>query len=147
MLKTICLILTQRLFLAVILAWGLAQGVKVMLSIVKEKKVKWHRFLEPGGMPSSHAAVAMALLVGVGIKEGVETTIFMVALIFASVTVYEAIGVRREVGEQAKLLNEILRNLPPQHLLSYRPREQLGHRPVEVLIGGIIGLFAALLLV
>jgi len=146
MLKAICLIFFQRLFLAVLLAWCLAQGLKLIISVIEERKVKWRRFLEPGGMPSSHAAVVVALLVGVGIKEGIGTTIFIITLVFASVTIYEAIGVRREVGEQAKLLNEIFQNLPSQRLLSYRLKEQLGHKPVEALIGGIIGLFAALLL-
>jgi hypothetical protein len=96
-------------------------------------------------MPSSHAAVVMALLTGVGIKEGIESTLFLVTLIFASVTIYEAIGVRREVGEQAKLLNKMLQPSSPQHPLSYKLKEQLGHRPIEVSIGGIIGLLMGFL--
>jgi len=142
-LRILYIIISQRLFLAVVSAWCLTQGIKVMLSIIIEKKLKWQRFIEPGGMPSSHAAVVMALLTGVGIKEGIESTIFLVTLIFASVTIYEAIGVRREVGEQAKLLNKILRPSSPER--SHQLKEQLGHRPIEVSIGGIIGLLMGFL--
>ena len=133
------------MFLAVLSAWCLAQGIKVGISIIMEKKLRWQRFVEPGGMPSSHAAIVAALLTGVGIKEGVESTIFLVTLIFALVTVYEAIGVRREVGEQAKLLNKIVQPSSPQHPLSYELKEQLGHKPIEVLIGGIIGIILSFL--
>ncbi|MCD6471669.1 divergent PAP2 family protein [Candidatus Aerophobetes bacterium] len=145
MIKVIYLFLKQRILLAIICAYVIAQGIKIIIPIIKERKIKLHRFIEPGGMPSSHSAVAMALLTGVGIKEGIRSTFFIITLIFALVTIYEAIGVRRAVGEQAELLNEILSHLSYKKSIKPRLKEKLGHTPLEVITGGIIGCIIALL--
>jgi len=145
MVKVIYLFLKQRILLAIICAYVIAQGIKIIIPIIKERKIKLHRFIEPGGMPSSHSAVAMALLTGVGIKEGIRSTFFIITLIFALVTIYEAIGVRRAVGEQAELLNEILSHLSYKKSIKPRLKEKLGHTPLEVITGGIIGCIIALL--
>jgi len=123
----------------------IAQGIKVIVSASSEKRINLRRFIEPGGMPSSHAAVVVALLTGVGAKEGMESTIFIVTLVLALVTIYEAIGVRRETGRQAELLNELQSHLSPRSPMKYKLTEQLGHNPIEVLMGGILGFFIALL--
>ncbi|MCK4419302.1 divergent PAP2 family protein [Candidatus Aerophobetes bacterium] len=143
--KTLYFILTHPLLLIVFWAWVIAQGIKVIVSAGSEKKIKLRRFIEPGGMPSSHAAVVVALLTGVGVKEGMGSTIFIVTLVLALVTIYEAIGVRRETGRQAELLNELSRHLSPRSPMKYKLTEQLGHNPIEVLVGGILGFFIALL--
>ncbi len=143
--KTLYFILTHPLFLIVFWAWVIAQGIKVIVSAGSEKKINLRRFIEPGGMPSSHAAVVVALLTGVGVKEGMGSTIFIVTLVLALVTIYEAIGVRRETGRQAELLNELSRHLSPRSPVKYKLTEQLGHNPIEVLVGGILGFFIALL--
>jgi len=145
MIKVIHLFLKQKILLAIICAYVIAQGIKIIIPIIKERKIKLHRFIEPGGMPSSHSAVAMALLTGVGIKEGIRSTFFIITLIFALVTIYEAIGVRRAVGEQAELLNEILSHLSYKKSIKPRLKEKLGHTPLEVITGGIIGCIIALL--
>jgi len=145
MIKILYLFVRQRLLLAVICAWIVAQGIKVIIPIIKERKIKLHRFIEPGGMPSSHAAVVIALLAGVGIKEGIRSTFFIITLIFALVTMYEAIGVRRAVGEQAELLNEIFSHLSYKKSIKPRLKEKLGHTPLEVITGGIIGCIIAML--
>ena len=145
MIKILYLFLIQRLLLAIICAWVLAQGIKIIIPIIKERKIKLHRFMEPGGMPSSHAAVVIALLTGIGIKEGIMSTFFIITLIFALVTMYEAIGVRRAVGEQAELLNEILSYLSYKKFIKTKLKEKLGHTPMEVITGGIIGCIIALL--
>lgn len=143
--KTLYFILTHPLLLIVFGAWTIAQGIKVIVSAGSEKKIKLRRFIEPGGMPSSHAAVVVALLTGVGVKEGMGSTIFIVTLVLALVTIYEAIGVRRETGRQAELLNELSRHLSPRSPVKYKLTERLGHNPIEVLMGGILGFFIALL--
>ena len=143
--KTLYFILTHPLLLSVFGAWTIAQGIKVIVSAGSEKKIKLRRFIEPGGMPSSHAAVVVALLTGVGVKEGMGSTIFIVTLVLALVTIYEAIGVRRETGRQAELLNELSRHLSPRSPVKYKLTERLGHNPIEVLMGGILGFFIALL--
>jgi len=145
--KTLYFILTHPLLSIVFWAWVIAQGIKVIVSAGSEKRIKLRRFIEPGGMPSSHAAVVVALLTGVGVKEGMGSTIFIVTLVLALVTIYEAIGVRRETGRQAELLNELSRHLSPRSPMKYKLTERLGHNPIEVLMGGILGFFIALLFI
>lgn len=145
--KTLYFILTHPLLLTVFWAWIIAQAIKVIVSTGSEKRIRLRRFIEPGGMPSSHAAAVVALLTGVGIKEGIGSTIFIVTLVLALVTIYEAIGVRRETGRQAKFINELQAHLAPCSSVKQKLTEQLGHSPVEVLVGGILGFFIALLFI
>jgi len=146
-------LLSSKLLWSVVSAWLLAQGLKIAFNFFEEKKLNLHRFVEPGGMPSSHAAMVIALLVGVGIKEGIPSTIFIVTLIFALAIIYEAIGVRRAVGEQAEVLNQIIEreNLHQKEKIKSQNKEKgkylketLGHSPLEVIVGSIIGLIMAL---
>lgn len=130
--------LTSRLIWAVASAWFLTQGVKVVVTFFQESKWRWRRFIEPGGMPSSHAAMVIALLTGVGIKEGILSTLFAVTLIFSLAIIYEAIGVRKKVEQQARILNQIIGRLS-QNEVKKDFRETLGHKPLDVVIGSIIG--------
>ena len=136
---------TNRLFLSVICAWVLAQGIKVVIPWVKRKQPQWHRFIEPGGMPSSHAAVVIALLTGVGILKGIHSTIFIVTLIFSLAIIYEAVGVRKEVEQQAEVLSLLIEKLPSKSNFKINLKKSLGHRPVEVIAGGIVGFAIALI--
>ncbi len=136
---------TDRLFLAVICAWVLTQGIKIIIPLFKGEKLKWHRFVEPGGMPSSHSAAVIALLTGVGIVKGGHSTIFIVTLIFSLAIIYEAVGVRKEVEQQAEVLSLLIEKLPSKSKLKINLRKSLGHRPIEVIAGGIIGLVIALI--
>jgi hypothetical protein len=129
---------TSRLIWAVASAWFLTQGVKVVVTFFQESKWRWHRFIEPGGMPSSHAAMVIALLTGVGIKEGILSTLFAVTLIFSLAIIYEAIGVRKKVEQQAQILNQIIGRLS-QNEVKKDFRETLGHKPLDVVVGSIIG--------
>lgn len=148
----ITLFLSSRLLWSVASAWFLAQGLKIIFSFLKENKLNLLRFIEPGGMPSSHAAMVTALLIGVGIKEGVSSTIFIVTLIFSLAIIYEAIGVRRAVGEQAEILNQLIKKAAYKKEVKLREKEEekylketIGHRPLEALIGSIIGLIMSLI--
>jgi len=145
MTETIYYFITHPLLLSVFWAWIAAQTIKVIVSSVNEKKINLHRFVEPGGMPSSHAAAVVALLTGVGIREGVASTIFIVTLVLALITIYEAIGVRRQSGRQAELINELFRYLARRRAVKHQLIEQLGHNPLEALIGCILGFFMGLL--
>ncbi|MCD6318290.1 divergent PAP2 family protein [Candidatus Aerophobetes bacterium] len=136
---------TNRLCLAVICAWVLAQGIKVIISLAKRGKPQWHRFVEPGGMPSSHAAVVIALLTGVGILRGIHSTIFIVTLIFSLAIIYEAVGVRKEVEQQAEILSSLIEKLPSKNKFKINLKKSLGHRPIDVAVGGIVGLIIALI--
>ena len=143
--RTLYLIITHPLLLSVFWAWVAAQAIKVVLSSATERKIKLHRFIEPGGMPSSHAAAVVALLTGVGIKEEIGSTLFIVTLVLTLITIYEAIGVRRQAGRQAQLLNDLIRYLGPRYPVKHELIEQLGHNPIEVLVGAVLGFFMALL--
>lgn len=145
MTKTIYYFITHPLLLSVFWAWIAAQAIKVIIFSITEKRMSFHRFVEPGGMPSSHAAAVVALLTGVGIREGIDSTLFIVTLVLALITIYEAIGVRRQSGRQAELLNELVPHLSPGYHIKHELIEQLGHSPLEVLIGGVLGFFMALL--
>lgn len=119
----------------------LVQMSKVLTFLAREKKINVRRFVETGGMPSSHAASVMSLSTCVGLREGFESVLFAVSLYFSLIVMYDAAGLRRAAGRQASLLNRILNEhiqLPgaPHHQL----RELLGHTPFEVLVGALIGI-------
>jgi hypothetical protein len=118
----------------------LVQLSKVLTFILLEKKINVRRFVETGGMPSSHAASVMALTTCVGLREGIHSVLFEVVLFFSLVVMYDAAGLRRAAGRQATLLNRILHeHLELQGPPAERLRELLGHTPIEVLVGAIIG--------
>lgn len=139
------LLFTSKLLWSVVSAWALTQALKIVVNFFQEKKIKWHRFIEPGGMPSSHAAMVIALLSGVGIKEGISSNIFIVTLIFSLAIIYEAIGVRKEVGQQAQMINYIIKKLSLEKKVKKKFRERLGHEPLEVVVGSFIGLLTTIL--
>ena len=135
---------SQPLFHA--LACGfLVQLSKVLTFLVREKRINVRRFVETGGMPSSHAASVCALSTCVGLREGTGSVLFDVTLFFSLIVMYDAAGLRRAAGRQASLLNRILYEhiqLPgPPH---ERLRELLGHTPLEVLVGAAIGVLFSL---
>ncbi|HSQ59081.1 MAG TPA: divergent PAP2 family protein [Acidobacteriota bacterium] len=118
----------------------LVQITKVLTFLVREKKINIRRFVETGGMPSSHAASVMALSTCVGLREGFGSVFFAISLYFSLIVMYDAAGLRRAAGRQASLLNRILVEHiqlpgPPHQQL----RELLGHTPFEVLVGAVIG--------
>jgi acid phosphatase family membrane protein YuiD len=118
----------------------LVQISKVLTFLIREKKINDRRFVETGGMPSSHAASVMAMSTCVGLREGFGSVLFAVSIYFSLIVMYDAAGLRRAAGRQATLLNRILvehiqlPGAPHQQL-----RELLGHTPFEVLVGAIIG--------
>ena len=124
-----------------LLAGFLVQLSKVLTFLVREKKINFRRFVETGGMPSSHAASVSALSACVALREGVDSVLFNVVVFFSLIVMYDAAGLRRAAGRQATLLNRILYEhiqLPgPPH---DRLRELLGHTPLEVLVGAVIGI-------
>jgi uncharacterized protein len=123
----------------------LVQISKVLTFLVREKKINVRRIVETGGMPSSHSASVCALTTCVGLREGTGSVLFGVVLYFSLIVMYDAAGLRRAAGRQATLLNRILHEhiqLPgPPH---ERLRELLGHTPIEVLVGAIIGVLFSL---
>jgi acid phosphatase family membrane protein YuiD len=133
---------------AAFLSFALAQSLKVFTTWYKEKRLDWKRLLGPGGMPSSHSATVMALMVAVGLREGAGSPSFAIAAVLAAVVMYDATGVRFQAGRQAEVLNQIVYELPPEHPLSdSRPlRDLLGHTPPQVAAGALLGVVMAYML-
>ncbi|CAL1354135.1 unnamed protein product [Linum trigynum] len=130
------------------LALAIAQFLKPFTVWFKERRWDSRRMLGSGGMPSSHSATVTALAVAIALEEGTGAPIFAVALVLACVVMYDATGVRLHAGRQAELLNQIVCELPPEHPVSNcRPlRDSLGHTPIQVLAGSVLGLGVAFLL-
>ena len=128
-----------------VIAWFVAQTIKVVIESIKEKKFKFSRFIGNGGMPSGHAAVVSSLAVVTLMDYGVESTQFGMVTVFALIILADAIGVRYETGKQAKAINEIIEDLNENEIeVEIRQlKEQVGHRPVEVLAGTILGIAIA----
>lgn len=125
-----------------LLLWFFIQIFKVIYDLITTKKFNFKRILGAGGMPSSHSAVVVGLATLIGKYEGVNTPIFAVALIFSFIVMYDAAGVRRAAGKQAKLLNQIVETPGLSGLqVSEKLVEVLGHTPIQVLVGVLIGLF------
>jgi len=127
------------------LATSLAQIFKVIVEYWVTRSWKKALIVSPGGMPSSHSALTVALMVSVGIYEGIDTALFAISACLALVVMYDAAGVRRAAGEQAKAINLLFDKLEDRGLkLDKRLKELLGHRPIEVFAGALLGLTVAL---
>ncbi|GAA5336470.1 MULTISPECIES: divergent PAP2 family protein [Thermus] len=141
-------LLYNQVFWTAILANFLAQTLKLFLYYLLEGRFQWERFLETGGMPSSHSATVSALAVAVGLEEGFGSSLFAVAAVFALIVMYDATGIRRAAGLHAQLLNQLVQEL--QKVLEKGPapeplKELLGHTYLEVLVGALLGALVAFL--
>lgn len=130
------------------LGWVVAQFLKTVIDMALNRSFTPERLVGSGGMPSSHSATVCALVVSTGLRYGVSTYEFAVSFVLASVVMYDAIGVRRETGKQAKLLNMIMdQNLLKldNHQIQERLKELVGHTPLQVFAGAVLGIGIALL--
>ncbi|KAJ3678132.1 hypothetical protein LUZ60_001935 [Juncus effusus] len=131
--------------ISAVLAFAIAQTTKFLITWYKENRWDPKRLVGSGGMPSSHSSTVTALAMAVGFNEGFGSSFFALALILASVVMYDAFGVRLHAGKQAEVLNQIVCELPIDHpLADSRPlRELLGHTPNEVFAGAALGISVA----
>ena len=130
-----------------LLLWFGIQLFKLLYDLVKTKKFNFKRILGAGGMPSSHSAVVTSIATLIGKYEGVDTAIFALAFVVAFVVMYDACGVRRAAGKQAALLNKLVETPGLTGVqVSERLVEVLGHTPVQVLVGALIGIVAGLII-
>lgn len=126
--------------------WFGIQLFKFIYDLVKSKKFNFKRLMQAGGMPSSHSGVVISLTTMIGKNVGINSPLFAVALIFSFIVMYDAAGVRRAAGKQAKLLNKIVETPGLTSLQgSERLVEVLGHTPVQVIVGAAIGVIVGLL--
>ncbi|KAF5758828.1 hypothetical protein HanRHA438_Chr16g0746371 [Helianthus annuus] len=134
--------------LSAFLAFAIAQFLKVITTWYKEKKWDPKKIVGSGGMPSSHSSTVVALAVSIGLHDGVESSSFAIAVVMAFIVMYDASGVRLHAGRQAEVLNQIVCEFPPEHPLSTsRPlRDSLGHTPLQVIAGAMLGIIVALMM-
>lgn len=126
--------------------WFFIQLFKLIYDLVTTKKFNFKRILGAGGMPSSHSAVVVALCTMIGKNYGINSAIFGLSVVFAFVVMYDAAGVRRAAGKQAKLLNKIVQTPGLSNVeVTERLQEVLGHTPIQVFVGAFIGLIVGLI--
>jgi uncharacterized protein len=136
--------LSNPALIAALVAWGLAQIIKVPLEFFRNKRWDWTLLLRAGGMPSSHSALVTACAHTIGLLQGFGTPLFALAAVFALVVIYDATGIRRQAGKHAEIINTMIRDLAHGHpLREEQLREVLGHTPLEALSGTIFGLLVA----
>ncbi len=135
---------TMPWFWSCFLAWMTAQTIKMIRALIKTKQLDFAFFLSTGGMPSAHSAMVTGLATSIGITEGFDTPIAMLALGFAAITMFDAAVVRRAAGQQAKIINRMVKELFTEHRITRQPlKELLGHTRLEVFFGMMTGIAVA----
>lgn len=129
-----------------ILVWAGIQLFKLVYDLIVTKKFNFKRILQAGGMPSSHSGVVVSITTMIGKDYGINSPLFAISLIFSFIVMYDAAGVRRAAGKQAKLLNKIVQTPGLSSLeVSEKLVEVLGHTPFQVIVGAIIGIIIGLI--
>jgi hypothetical protein len=131
-------------FRIALLAMIVAQVLKIFTFWILHRRISFRVLLQPAGMPSSHTAMVLGLTTSVGITEGWDSVAFAIALVFSLIVMYDAAGVRRAAGKQARVLNMMMEDMfHKKKINELRLKELLGHTPLEVLFGGLLGIFTA----
>jgi len=136
----------NNIIIAPICAWTIAQLLKVLIALVQKRQVDLRYFVTSGGMPSAHSAIVSALATSVAMVEGFGSIAFGISVILALIVTYDAAGVRRAVGKQSIVLDRIVKELRERRPISELEqdlREFIGHTPVQVFVGAILGISVA----
>ncbi|NMB34179.1 MAG: divergent PAP2 family protein [Clostridium sp.] len=136
--------LANKVIVVPVIAWFVAQTLKVINVILFEKKLDFTRFIGSGGMPSSHSSYIVSLATAVGKIQGVGSVEFGISLAVAFIVMYDAAGIRRAAGKQAKVLNKLVFSQEGRENFDENLKELLGHSPFEVFMGAILGFLLAL---
>lgn len=141
-------ICSNEVLISAVVGWTVAQVLKTLIDFALNERFSAERLVGSGGMPSSHSATVCALTTSAGICFGVDSFEFAISFMFGAVVMYDAIGVRQETGKQAKLLNMIMEQdffKMDNMQFQKRLKEFVGHTPLQVLAGAILGIGMALL--
>lgn len=134
-------LLDNRALIAGLLAWALAQGIKLPIHYARAREWDWSLLFLAGGMPSSHSALVTAVAHGIGLTAGFDSAAFALSAALAMIVIYDATGIRRQAGLHAEMLNALFKDLLEGHpLRGEQLREVLGHSPAEALAGMLLGL-------
>jgi len=129
------------------MSWFIAQCIKIFLDFAQTKKLSLKLIMSSGGMPSSHTSFVVAMAVSVGLHEGFDSTFFAISAVLSAIVMYDATGVRREAGKQAAAINVLANSLGESVIkLDKALKELLGHRPIEVFFGAILGIVVAFIM-
>ena len=142
-------LVNNRIFMASVSGWLVAQILKTIIHMWFNRKFVAERLVGSGGMPSSHSATVCALAAAAGMEYGGGSFQFAMAAVFAFVVMYDAIGVRRETGIQARVLNEMMElftKMGKEMSVEDKLKEFVGHTPLQVLMGALLGILIAVLM-
>ncbi len=141
------ILINNKLFMSAVIGWVTAQVLKTLIHLLMTKEFHAERLVGSGGMPSSHSSTVCALTTAASMVYGPGSAEFAISFILAVIVMYDAMGVRRETGKQARLLNLMVRTFNheykglPEELL----KEYIGHTPLQVLAGAALGIGLAVL--
>ncbi len=137
----------NQILVVALLACFTAQGLKVIIELIKDRTVNFRHLVSTGGMPSAHSALVGALATGIGQTMGWSSPEFAIACLFAVIVMYDAAGVRQAAGKQAKILNQITDELfqDEHNLNEEKLKELLGHTPFQVVVGLVLGITISML--
>lgn len=135
----------SAIFWSAALAWVLAQLTKMLCGLFRTRRLDFHYIVSTGGMPSAHSSLVCGLSSATGLLLGFESPVFLITLLVAFITMFDAATVRRASGIQASLLNDIVAELFKEHHFSQRKlKELLGHTRLEVFMGAMVGILTSL---
>lgn len=141
-------LLNNHILVAAFLAWAAAQISKTVYECIRFREIKFSRLVSSGGMPSSHSALVTGLATATGRLTGLDSPAFAIAAVLAGIVMYDAAGVRRAVSIQARILNQMIDDaFQGKPFAEKRLRELIGHTPVQVFVGALLGIGIALLVV
>ena len=132
-------LLQNRILIAAGIAWAVSQISKTILHTIINGKLDWSRMKGDGGMPSSHSASVTALAVATGMVCGIDSPFFAIAVVFAAITCHDAMNSRREIGKHSAVLNELIKKIEQEEPFEVVLKEFVGHTPLQVLIGILVG--------
>ncbi len=134
-------LMNNKVLFISIVAWFIAQLIKLIMEVVKAKKINVRLLYSSGGMPSSHSSFVSSLATSVGFNNGFDSVEFAICFVLSAVVMYDATGVRRAAGKQAEVLNKFLENIK-DHGITFdkKLKELIGHTPIQVLAGLILGI-------
>ena|SRR4030065_435745 len=137
-------IFQNYVLIGALIAWGIAQIIKVPVEYLQTRRWNWALLAQAGGMPSSHTALMVGITHGIGLSAGYNSPLFALAFALSMIVIYDATGIRRQAGRHAELINAMINDLAAGNPLKEEQlREVLGHTPLESLGGILLGLVVA----
>ena len=145
-------LISNSVLITALIGWFAAQVLKMIL-VWDKKKFDFKRIIGSGGMPSSHSSFVMALTMSIGFTQGFDSVVFAISAVMSFVVMYDAAGVRRSAGQQAAILNKLVESVMNAGYdrgkdfskTEKRLKELLGHTPIEVFAGAILGVIIAII--